>query len=371
MLNYRAAVMGLVLAACSSGGGGNGSAGPANDNPPPATPAAPTPTALVVLGDSLSDVGNAAAIVDYALGVSITPPTVGFCNAADVLVGRDCADLFYRRSRVSDGPVAVEHVAAYLGVELAASLHLVPSRPVGGTNYAVASATARGSDIADLARQVEFLLADRQPLDDDAVYLLIIGGNDALDALQATVADLGSAATIRDAVVGSAVAAIEGAVRDLLDFGARHIVVANVPDLATVPAVRLAAGASSDEAAVLAAAAAISDAFDRLLRPAVEDIGDDDGQWTPAPSITVFDLRAAWERARQAVSAAGGNADDACFDSNAYRDSVNATRTFHPECAPPDDGDPGFARFAYWDPIHPTSAAHAAIGADLVELLRN
>jgi hypothetical protein len=68
------------------------------------------------------------------------------------------------------------------------------------------------------------------------------------------------------AIVTSAVAAIGTNVERLLDFGARRIVVANVPDLASLPAVRSGAQASADPPMVLARASAISDDVDRELR---------------------------------------------------------------------------------------------------------
>ena len=139
----RSALLPALLAGCSSGGG--------DPAAPPATPPAAddpraAPSALFVLGDSLSDVGNAAGAADYLLNLVIDPPTVGLCNAADVLVApRRCDDLFYKQSRVSDGAVAVERLAAQLGLaRLEPSLHVVPTRSRTATVYVVASAKARG-----------------------------------------------------------------------------------------------------------------------------------------------------------------------------------------------------------------------------------
>jgi hypothetical protein len=102
------ALLAVALAACSSDGD---DAPPQSTTPPLLT--SPPPSALFMLGDSLSDVGNAAAATDYALSLAIDPPTVGLCNPTDVLVTmRRCDDLFFEKSRVSDGPVAVEQLAA-------------------------------------------------------------------------------------------------------------------------------------------------------------------------------------------------------------------------------------------------------------------
>jgi phospholipase/lecithinase/hemolysin len=166
--------------------------------PPPPVPL-PPPSSLFVLGDSLSDVGNAAAAADYVLNVAIDPPTVGLCNPIEVLaLHRRCDDLFHRQSRVSDGPVAVEHLAEHFGLAtLRPSLHLLPNQPRNGTVYAVAGATARGVSDEGLARQVDWLLIDQAALPTDAIYVIMIGGNDAMDALKADVAT--PAAAVRPA----------------------------------------------------------------------------------------------------------------------------------------------------------------------------
>lgn len=338
---------------------------------PPGAPAPSVATALFVIGDSLSDIGNAAGLADYVLGQSVYPPTVGLCNPADVLVVPvSCDDLFYRRSRVSDGPVAVEHLAAALGVgELLPSLHVVPHPPVSGTVYAVAGAKARGQEPIDLAAQVDLLLLEHAPLPADAVYVVMIGGNDAIDAVQALAAagPLGSAVAAE--VVTAAVNAIGGHLERLLDFGARRVVVANVPNLALLPGVRSAARASGNEAALLAAATGISTQFDRELTALLDKLAAS-GQWTvPVPlDLRRFDLDAALAAAQLTLAARGANVLDACFASELYRDA--GVRSFNAGCAPLAGGPPRFADFAYWDDIHPTGAAHALLGQALIDTLR-
>jgi outer membrane lipase/esterase len=356
----------LVLEGCSSSGS-EGDASAETVPPPPDDPI-PAPSALFVLGDSLSDVGNAAGLADFVLSLSIFPPTVGLCNPIDVLVlSRPCDNLFYNQSRVSDGPTAVEYLAAHFGLaELVPSLHFIPNPPVTGTAYAVASAKARVQGVEDLSNQVDMLLLDHgSVLPADALYVVIIGGNDVIDALQAAVEgamDPQLAATI----VTAAVTAIGTNVERLLDFGARRLIVANVPDLATLPAVRADALASGDEAAVLATASGISDTFNTELDALLNDI---ENSGRAQLELARFDLHAALSAAQNAAAANGDNVLDACFDSDAYRDSSIADRVFHPDCEPVQDDAPRFANFVFWDGIHPTGATHAAIGTALIELL--
>jgi phospholipase/lecithinase/hemolysin len=361
--------IGLGIAGCSSsdsdGTGANGGALPPEEPGQQAS-------ALFVLGDSLSDVGNAAGLADYLLNLEIHPPEVGLCNPADVLVlSMPCDDLFYRQSRVSDGPVAVEHLAKHLGVAaLVPSLHLVPDRPVSGTNYAIASAKAGGQNEEDLASQVDFLLLDHPSLPADAVYVVMIGSNDAIDAFQAVLAGDEAAQGTSSAIVASAIAEIGENLERLLDFGARKLVVANVPDLAALPGIVVDAQASGDEAAALAAATSISQTFNSGLDSLLDGI-EASGRWeTPAPlELTRFDLFTALQSAQQTIAAGGGNATELCFDRAAYQDSATAERDFHPDCAPTTDGPPRFDDFVFWDDLHPTGAAHASIGAALSEQL--
>jgi phospholipase/lecithinase/hemolysin len=359
-MKTRFALFALVtVAACSSGG----------DDAP--AQSAPAPAALFVLGDSLSDVGNVAAAKDYALGFSVDPPTVGLCNPADVLVTmRGCGDLFYLKSRVSDGPVAVERLAEQLGLPpLRPSLHLLPDRSREGTVYAVGGAKARGQGNDDLVRQVDWLLLDHTPLPSDAVYVVMIGGNDALEALRADVAGRATGAVPSRDIVAATVDAIGTQVERLLDFGARRVVVANLPDLAALPAVRARAIASGDEAGVLAMAGALSASFNRSLATRLDRVDAHASSFTPVPVIARFDLHAALSGAARVSSSNGGNAVDACFDSDVYRDSSTAQRTFHPDCAPAaSDGAPHFGRFVFFDGIHPTGATHAALGDALHSL---
>src|SRR5262249_45015050 len=124
--------------------------------------------------------------------------------------------------------------------------------------------------------------------------------------------------------------------------------VANVPDLAALPSVRAAAQSSATPAAVLATATAVSDDLDRELAARLDAIEAKRAWDSPQPPVIVrFDLRAALAAVQQAAQQRGANATDACFDSDAYRNSSAAARTFHPDCAPLSSGAPRFANFVF------------------------
>ncbi len=167
---------------------------------------------LYSFGDSLTDTGNLASVRG-----PFPPP--------------------FFMNRVSNGPVAVETLAALLGLEANASLHLMG--PAQGTNYAVAGARARGSEAIDLTTQVgAFLQNHGNTAPPDALYMLMIGGNDARDARDAD--DMAA-----QEIITQATAAIATNIETLATAGALRFLVVNVPDLGAIPETRLLAEATA------------------------------------------------------------------------------------------------------------------------------
>jgi phospholipase/lecithinase/hemolysin len=163
---------------------------------------------IVTFGDSLSDTGNA-----YHLTGGIYPV---------------CPPNF--QGRICDGQLWVEHLATSLGIKLD-----------GKDQYAVAGArTDKGNFNAyfglfmlsnsGLQAQVEAYLKDSGPAgaDPDALHLIWIGANDVFTTL--TFGDKPMGQTIQQAVQNTA-----QAVATLYSRGARHILVANLPDLGLTP----------------------------------------------------------------------------------------------------------------------------------------
>ena len=280
---------------------------------------------LFVVGDSLSDTGNAAAARDAAVGVfsydKTRSYTFGLCSPLDS-DPESCGLVFFEKSRASDGPVAVERLSE--GLKLGApapSFYLLPligiDRPSGGSNYAVASAKARGPGFEDLTSQVDALLLDhsRPKLPDQALYLVAIGGNDALDAAQAVaalVADAGRTESSGE-IIEASVEAIALNVERLIDSGARYVLVLNVPNISAFPAVR---GAADGLLRILVrrAAALLAQTFNAQLWWRLREVQ----LRNPSAQVEIFDLYTAFEVERARAFFSGRNIEDACFDSGKY-----------------------------------------------------
>ena len=194
----------------------------------PAT-AAPV-TGLVVVGDSLSDIGNFTLLSQALIGMPLPLPP-------------------YAPGRASNGPVAVEVLAEHLGLELRAAATPV----IGGNNYAVIGAAtgdvpipggggATADNLAELlvpglsvpgssllAQATLFASMLTDPIDPNTLFVVWGGPNDLYI----------------NPTPGIAMAAANnlGMVVDLLyGVGARHFLVPNMPDLGATPGAGVLAG---------------------------------------------------------------------------------------------------------------------------------
>ncbi len=162
-------------------------------------------TSLTVFGDSLSDTGN----VFLANGGAV--PAAPYFNG-----------------RFSDGPVWIDTLAAGLGLPSGA----VPSL-AGGGNFAFGGARtgSTGVPVPGVLAQVGGLWAPANPLaDPNGLYGVVGGGNDMRDARGS-----GSTAASRQAAAEAAVTNLSNAVGALASRGARHVLIANLPDLGQTP----------------------------------------------------------------------------------------------------------------------------------------
>lgn len=179
-------------------------------------------------------------------------------------LGEDRPAPFYK-NRSTNGPVAVEELARWLGLEAEPSMHLTAK--TGGTNFAVADALAGGNGPHDLPAQVDaYLERSGGKADPNALYFVFIGGNDVIKAVQ-EMDDATAHKTLTDAVLG-----IETQVKRLVANGAKVIYAPDFIDVGTSPAV-LAYGPEASARATM-----LSNDYNREFDAMLDKI--DDGSFT-------------------------------------------------------------------------------------------
>jgi phospholipase/lecithinase/hemolysin len=288
-------------------------------------------TRIVAFGDSLSDPGNAFALV----GQTNTPPD---WSVDPFLV----PDRPYARGgqHFSDGATWVEQLGRAL--RLAASVQAAARSPATATNYAIGGARARetGRGI-DLPVQVRAFItldfAGRVP--SDALYVVAIGGNDLRDAL--TVAGRGADPT---PILNDAIRSIASHIQQLHAAGARSFLVWNAPDLGLTPAIR---GIDALRPGTAAGATGLSQTFNFFLGQALDELG-------PLPGISIRRLDI-FSKLNEIVNQPAGfgltNVKSACITFSAPF-----------ACTNPDE-------YLFWDGIHPTGAGHAIIAHEAASIL--
>jgi outer membrane lipase/esterase len=272
---------------------------------PLAAPAGVYYDLLYVLGDSQSDGGNVALTTTERS----TPPfgPVPFFPYAV-------------SDRYTGGLIWADYLAADLGVAALPSL-------AGGTNYAFGGARIVNGPRPqkDLSAQTASLLMNTGGLlSPTALYAVWGGANDAFDALADQ--DL--------AIIDTAIAALEGILRDLADAGAVHFLVPNLGDGGVAPLF----------AEQAAAATFYTGYFNDLLAAMLADLALD----RPELSIIALDVFSLSQDVVGNPGAYGFSyATQPCLT---FGDSDPATAF----CADPDN-------YVFWDALHFTSAANRVL----------
>jgi len=252
---------------------------------------------IIVFGDSLSDTGNF-----YRLNGGVVPPAP------------------YAEGRFCNGPLWVEYLAGDLG------MRLLPE-----DNYAVGGATTGRDNSNDgflglqypgLQDQVAAYLAADPPgeVDANALYILWAGSNDFFALLKAG-AD--PATLIRGGVANTV-----QAIQLLWHAGARHILVANVPDLGLTPF-----GLSSGMSAGITR---LCNAYNQALADALQALA--------AAGVSTIRVDAFATLQRMVYFPA-----DFGF--------TNVTEPFL------ETGDDP-VRFLFWDAVHPTTRGHQIVAEE-------
>jgi len=306
----------------------------------PALSVAATPpySALVVLGDSLSDTGNVKVVYDGIVA------SLGGASAIPGALGTEIPSAAYYHdgaggATISNGPNYSQVLADRLGVTATASL-------LGGTNYAFGGARTDyqiyqfvAPSFLGLTAQRDRLLADNPGgLDGDALYVVFGGGNNVQDLLAGS-RSTGNEGLGAPSSVAETVADIGGIVNDLYENGANHVMLVNVPNVARVPRVNVLPPAA------IGAATFLSQSINAGLA------GVADAQQALGRDIIEFDVFGLLESLIADPAAFGlVNVTGRCFtgDDLGFLPGGDV-------CGNPDE-------YLFWDGIHPTARVHAILG---------
>lgn len=178
----------------------------------------PSYSSVVVFGDSLSDPGNA-----FALTGTYSIPPYNLIPSAPYAIGS---------MHFSNGKTWAEILTGKLGGNSGPAFR----NPLMFSNYAIGGARARSVTGADLTDQVSLYLSEHDNrADPNALYVVLIGGNDIRDAIVAYQMDTtGDTST---AILGAALQSEMDNLQSLASAGAKYFLIGNAPDLSLVPAV--------------------------------------------------------------------------------------------------------------------------------------
>lgn len=277
---------------------------------------------LVIFGTSLSDPGNAFALV----GGTNTPPD--YLNDAFLV---PTAPYTRGGHHFTNGPTWIEQLARTLKANINAEPAFKGSNP-RAMNFAVGAARARETGVnANLPLQVAtFLQSKGGVASPEALYVIEIGTNDVRDAL--------GAGPGGPAILAAALTSVRMNVDALYAAGARRFLIWNVPNPAFTPVIR-----SLNNPLVSAAAAALATSYNSGL----------DGQIAvlraTRPGIAIEVLNVS-----QLLNTVVANPAAFGFTNIVTPCITPSEAPFF--CQQPDD-------YLFWDGVHPTAAMHAVVAA--------
>lgn len=272
---------------------------------------------VYVFGDSLSDNGNLAALS------LVSPDAAQFAFLNDPPY----------QNAFTNGPTAAVQLANLLGSPpLTPSLYFLGS--LAGTNFAVAGARAAGNEPIDLNAQFGAFFAS-QPgnVDADALYLVFIGGNDIRDMRD-------KKSQIRS-ILTAAMRNMNDNLALLIAKGARHIMIANSPDIGSLPETHALA---ANKPGLVVRTKLLTQTYNTSLASTVAKLEKMSGlDMVMFDVFTLFNQLVNDNRALAFV-----NAKDACFSSVGL--------VYYPIC---DENQ--LDQFIFFDEIHPTRRIHERV----------
>jgi len=286
---------------------------------------------IVVFGTSLSDPGNAFAL----LGEANTPPDF-------MLNPLLIPSAPYARGghHFSNGATWVEQYARSVGLGDSVRAALATTDP-GVTNYAVGAARAYNDSVNfNLTRQVDaFLQRSDGVASSSALYVIEMGGNDIRDAFQAYATGANGGPILQ-----AALASIAANIQNLYAAGAREFLVWAAPNVALTPAIRSLGPAAG------ALATNLTQAFNGGLAQVLGQLS------FGLPGISFARLDA-YQILNAIVTG------PALFDLTNVTTACVTPNIAPFTCKPADE-------FLFWDGIHPTKVVHAILAQETAKVLQ-
>lgn len=263
---------------------------------------------IYVFGDSLSDVENCFTITQAVLGSGLPPSPP------------------YAQGRFSDGLVWVEYLAHLLNISSDRHSNFATGGAnTGSTNTYLPNDPAH---LPGLQQQIDHFVAslNSRSTNSKALYIVWAGANDYL----------GGGATDPTHVIANLIHAVQS----LAAVGARHILVANLPDLGNLPAVR------TEQSVPLNA---LTQAHNSGLAAALQLLEQSMASQT---QITLFDVNSLFKHVFSNPENFGfTNVTDIELDQFAHFQGYTD-------------------KFFFWDAIHPTTAVHSILAKAAFDLLQ-
>ncbi len=277
---------------------------------------------LCVFGDSLSDTGN---VFEDTGEVTTRPydliPSYPYPRGGPTF---------------SNGRTWIQHFAKSLKRKNDAKPAF--REPGRFCNYAYGSARARqrADQPFDLPGLVNRYFESVENADADTLYIVLVGGNDIRDAIEAYSID----PNVSLNMLNDAITAIVQSVSDLAAAGATKFLIMNAPNLGLVPAVNTLGEP------VKTLAQFLSSQFNDALASALEVL-------PPGIEVMHFDLFSFSNSIAAAPPEGVVDTTNSCITPGVRKGAI---------CADPDE-------YVFWDGIHPTRMIHAALADAVAQAL--
>lgn len=259
---------------------------------------------IYIFGDSFSDTGNAFKSTNGTF-----PPSSTYFNG-----------------RFSNGPVWVEYLAQDLGLSFNPDTNFA----FGGANTGVNNISNPG--LPGLQGQISSFTAANPSANPNALYIVWAGANDYFSYFGGSVPD-----------PNQAVANISAAVTSLAAVGAQDIIVVNLPDLGKFPVANF-------NTQIPSLFSTLTDAHNSSLDTTIKSLSQ---QLNPDINIIPFNVNDLFSRIIAEPGVFGlTNATNYCIQDLTV---IPLNLPIQPIVCNPDE-------FLFWDPVHPTTAAHQIIG---------